>query len=322
MEKILEWLPKRPQPILLRYSAAVALTLICALVLYVVQQQTGVSSFFLMYPAIFLSALLFDRGSGFVATATSTIFLILLLRKGDGWLPPDNYWLPLILFFAVGLGIAALSEIMRKGWERAVAAERAKDLLYRELAHRTKNDFMLVSSLLGVQARSQTNPAVKEALNTAISRLHVLSRLHDQFQPVEGALVPMRPYLEGLCRTLNESMQGGAVKSLKVTCDEFELPSARAMPVGLIVNELVTNAFKHAFADRDGGAVTVTLNRAEVCALTVEDDGKGCPESGARGVGSRVVNLLVGQLEGELSRVNTERGCRVRIEFPERPEMA
>jgi len=322
MEKILNWLPQRPQPILIRYAAAVVLTLLCAAAVYFVQEQTGVSAFFLMYPAIFLSALLFDRGSGFVATGLSTILLVVLLRKEDAFLPPDAFWVPLILFFAVGLGLAALSEILRKGWERAVAAERAKDLLYRELAHRTKNDFMLVSSLLGVQSRSQTNPAVKEALDTAIRRLHVLSKLHDQFQPVEGELVQMRTYLEGLCRSLDESMQGGSVKSLNLSCDEFELPAARAMPVGLIVNELVTNAYKHAFSETNEGVVTVTLRRAELCALIVEDDGKGCPETGGRGVGSRVVDLLVGQLDGVMNRTNTDRGCRVKIEFPERPGSA
>lgn len=318
MERVLDWLPRRPQPIVIRYGAAIALTLLCSLLLYVVQEETGVSSFFLMYPAIFLSALLFDRGSGVLSTAVSTLVLILLLRKGDVLLPPNAYWLPLILFFVVGLGLAALSEILRKGWERAAEAERTKDLLYRELAHRTKNDFMLVSSLLGVQSRSQANPEVKEALNTAITRLNTLSKLHDQFQPVEGQLVQMREYLEAVCRSLDESMKGGAVKSLSVTCDELVLPAARAMPVGLIVNELVTNAYKHAFSGDHEGAVTVTLRRAERCALIVEDDGAGCPEGGARGVGSRVVDLLVHQLDGAMNRTNTERGCRVHVEFPER----
>jgi hypothetical protein len=118
MEKILKWLPKQPQPILIRYAAAVVLTLLCAAAVYFVQEQTGVSGFFLMYPAIFLSALLFDRGSGFVATALSTILLIVLLRKGDTFLPPDAFWVPHILLYAVGLALAALAKILRKGWDR------------------------------------------------------------------------------------------------------------------------------------------------------------------------------------------------------------
>lgn len=319
MEKILNWLPRHDQPIWVRYGAAIALTLLCAVILQTVQEETGVSSFFLMYPAIFLSALLFDRGSGFLATGLSTLILILLLRKGDTLLPPNAFGLPLILFFVVGLGIAALSEILRKGWEIAIEAERTKDLLYRELAHRTKNDFMLVASLLGVQSRAQTNPEVKEALNTAITRLNILSKLHDQFDPgEEGQLVQMPSYLEAVCRSLDECTKGGAMKSLSVSCDELELPAARAMPVGLIVNELVTNAYKHAFSSDHDGAVTVTLRRADPCVLTVEDDGTGCPETGARGVGSRVVDLLVRQLDGVMHRTNTERGCRVHVEFPER----
>jgi hypothetical protein len=73
-----------------------------------------------------------------------------------------SYWLPLTLFLLVGLATAALTELLRKGWERAVTAEQIKDLLYRELAHRTKNDFAMAASVLSAFL-SSTSPATSSA---------------------------------------------------------------------------------------------------------------------------------------------------------------
>lgn len=320
MEKILKWLPERPQPLLVRYGSTTLLVVACFLLLRLVEEQTGVSSFFLMYPAVFLGALLFDRGSGFLATGLSTLLLIVSIQADqDGFVPPSHYWLPLALFFGIGLGLAGLSEALRKGWERAVEAERAKDLLYRELAHRTKNDFAMAASMLSLQARSQQSAEAQQALATAVNRLQVLSRAHDQIRPGEDEVVQMRLYLQSLCSSLNESMSGGAVQSLTVDCDELELTSDRAVSVGLIVNELVTNTYKHAFSDDRRGLVKVSLRKGLKCSLTVEDDGKGCPEGAARGLGSQLVALLVRQLDGTLERTNANPGCRVRVDFPEVP---
>ena len=147
----------------------------------------------------------------------------------------------------IGLVLAALSEALRKGWERAIEAERAKDLLYRELRHRTKNDFAMAVSVLNLQARTQTKPEIGHALTDAASRLHVLSKAHEELEPTdERSAVKMSAYLQALCRSLTESM-GPEKADVSVECGEAEFPVERAIPVGLIVNELVTNAFKHAF---------------------------------------------------------------------------
>ena len=136
---------------------------------------------------------------------------------------------------------------MRKGWERAIDAERAKDLLYRELRHRTKNDLAMAASVLNLQARAQAKAEIKEALLAAADRLQVPSKAHEQFEPSgDEQAVQIGEYLKVLCNSLSESMSGEKA-TVEVQCDEIGLPVARAIPVGLIVNELVTNAFKHAF---------------------------------------------------------------------------
>jgi two-component sensor histidine kinase len=319
MEKLLQWLPKRPLPILVRYGCATVMVAVCFAIMRWVEAESGISSFFLLYPAIFLAALLFDRGSGIYATVLSTALLVASIRYADGPIALfEPYWLPLALFFLVGIGLAALTELLRIGWERAVEAEQAKDVLYRELSHRTKNDFAMAASVLGLQARSQSSPEIRDALLTAGNRLQVLGKAHEQLEPMsKGESVSMPDYIEALCQALSESMSDVGHVSLWVDCDHLELPVRRAIPVGLIVNELVTNAYKHAFATASEGAMVVSLRRSDGCTLIVQDNGRGCPNDALPGVGSQLVQLLVRQLNGDMERSHAEPGCRVRVTFPE-----
>ena len=126
----------------------------------------------------------------------------------------------------------------------------------------------------------------------------------------------MPDYIEALCQALSESMGEVGHVSLRVDCDHLELPGRRAIPVGL-VNELVTNAYKHAFAGAREGAMVVSLRRNDGCTLIVEDNGRGCPNDALAGVGSQLVQLLVRQLNGDMERSHAEPGCRVRVTFPE-----
>jgi two-component sensor histidine kinase len=319
MERVLAWLPKKPQHILVRYGATTILVAVCYALMRFVEARSGISCFFLMYPAVFLAAIAFDRGSGFLATGLSTALLIYsTYHTPDVEVLPQDYWLPVTLFFLVGLGLAAVSEMLRKGWERAVEAERLKDLLYRELGHRTKNDLAMASSVLMLQARSQSNPEVKSALMSGANRLNVLGRAHEQFDPGRvGEAVRMHDYLKALCDRLTESVGLDGAIVVRVDCDAVEMPTARAIPVGLIANELLTNAYKHAFSTERKGNIVVSLRRGQEVTLIVEDDGVGCAEGAASGLGSQLVDLLVRQLNGTMQRTKANPGCRVRVQFPE-----
>jgi hypothetical protein len=137
MEKLLAWLPERPQPLIVRYGTHCdhRRHMLCCSAASPTPKR--VDSFFLMYPAVLLGALLFDRGSGFFAALLSTVLIVIFLPREGGVIIPPSYWSPVTLFLLIGLALAAFSEALRKGWERAIEAERAKDLLYRELRHRT-----------------------------------------------------------------------------------------------------------------------------------------------------------------------------------------
>lgn len=172
--------------------------------------------------------------------------------------------------------------------------------------------------MLNLQARSHRSREVRDALATAVGRLLSLSKAHEQLDPVaEGDGVQMRENIEALCHSLRDSLDHAPLVSLRVDGDNVELPVKRAVPVGLIVNELVTNAYKHAFSGGREGAVTVTLRRLQRLTLIVQDDGLGCPDGAASGVGSQLVELLVRQLNGSMQRTRAEPGCRVSVSFPE-----
>jgi two-component sensor histidine kinase len=312
MDKILDWLPEKPQALWVRYGSATIMVALCLGSMHFVEAQSGLSSFFLLYPAIFLTALLFDRGSGFYAAVLSTLLIIIQGRYGLVSLN-SSHWLPLSLFLLIGLGIAALTELLRKGWEKAVTAEKTQEVLCRELGHRTKNDFAMAASVLNLQARSQTNADVKGALGTAVGRLLTLSKAHERLSSLShGTKINMRDYVEAVGQTL---LEDAANVSLRTNCDEIELPPDRAVPVGLIVNELVTNAVKHAFRDQHDGLIRVSLRGGDPLSLIVEDNGAGCPDS-SRGVGSHLVELLVAQLSGRMERNSAGDGCKISISFP------
>ena len=106
--------------------------------------------------------------------------------------------------------------------------------------------------------------------------------------------------------------------AVNVEADPVYLPSDKAVSVGLMVNELATNAFKYAFPDDRAGTITVRFRNkgARELELIVEDDGKGCPEGAKEGLGSRIVRLLAQQLRGHVKIKSAEPGCRTIIAFP------
>jgi two-component sensor histidine kinase len=276
---------------------------------------TGFWALFLMLPAIFAAAILFDRGSGFLATALSTALLVIGVNQAAETF--QQYWLPLLFFVLVGIAVATVSETLRKGWERAVTAERATTLLYRELSHRTKNDFAMASAVLRMQARAHRNPEVQEGLMAAAERLQVLSQAHEQFAPTpQGQQVEMCEFLQKVCDILKASIGADAPVELNLQCDELRMPATRAIPIGLMTNEFVMNAYKHAFPEGMAGTIRVALRAEESLKLSVEDDGKGCPEDAVEHVGSQLTELFVRQLGGTLRRERLTKGCRVSVTLP------
>jgi two-component system, sensor histidine kinase PdtaS len=292
--------------------------LVGAFFLFVVgiQDRGRPEGFFILLPTVFIVSVLYGLGCAIYAAGLSTALLYALVLPPHTLLVPARFALPLILFLLLAVGLAILSDGLRAARDRATVAERAKDLLLRELGHRTKNNFAMTISLLSLQLRSKNNPEVREALTDAIGRIKAIANAHDYLQPSKDhGLVEMRAYLETLCARLSDASRDLRPIAIEVEADEVYLETDRAVAAGLIVNELVTNALKHAFPGNRGGTVKVILKKTPSMRLVVEDDGVGYSAK-QENMGSILTRRLAQQLGGAISWDEANPGCRASIAFP------
>jgi two-component sensor histidine kinase len=315
MEALLKFLPPRPQPVVVRYGASAALVLVFFAFRLGAGPAAGEYSFIFFIPPILAASVLFDRGSGFVATALSAALVGVLVDWRIGAL---SHVAALTLFVCVSAFVVIVGEGMRKALEKSAAAGEDLQLLLDEQGHRIKNDLAIASALIMLQARAQGDPTVRAALESAVARVHVLAKGYDHLRPTaRDQATDMQRYLGEVCWKLGESLRGVRPIAVEVEADRVEIRSQTATRLGLIVNELVTNALKHAFPDDRGGTVYVRLRRSGgELTLEVEDNGIGCPDAPTDGLGSRLVRLLVQQLRGQMTRAAAAPGCRVTIVIP------
>jgi two-component sensor histidine kinase len=136
--------------------------------------------------------------------------------------------------------------------------------LMRELVHRVKNNLQFISAMVRIEARRYQSGQGKAALERVSHRIEALGTLYSKLQTADTVeAIDAATYLDGLCRDLVALVQnGGAAISLKTDIESAPLPTDRAIPIGLIVNELVINALKYAFPPNKMGTVSVTFKRA------------------------------------------------------------
>jgi two-component sensor histidine kinase len=173
----------------------------------------------------------------------------------------------------------------------------------REIGHRVSNSLQMVVSLLLMQAASTGTAEAAETLKVAAARVAAIGRVHHQLDTdATGARAGCLAYLKSLGEGIAQSLIGDiATPRLEFEGEEAELPADKLVPVGLIVNELVTNAAKHGHGSR----IMVRFQTARHgYAITVGDDGDGLPEGfdprKTRGLGMKIVNSLVKEIGGSL----------------------
>ncbi len=212
-------------------------------------------------------------------------------------------------------------------YEARRALERAleeKTILLNEIHHRVKNNLQVISSLLNMQSR-RAPPQVQHALEESQARVKAMALIHQMlYEGKVFADVDLGPYLERLCSLLRQSFlghRGGIQLVLDAGNQSVCVDLQRAVPCGLLVNELATNAMKHAFPAGRSGRIEVRLRRpVPGCGeIVVGDDGVGLPDDVAPGVtrslGFQLIPALCDQLEGQL-RLERENGTRFIITFP------
>ena len=183
------------------------------------------------------------------------------------------------------LAIEDVTERVRLEREHAAAHERI-GMLLQELTHRVKNSLQIIAAMVSIEARSHKSGEGKAALERVSHRIDALGQLYSKLSKADTVeAVDAATYLDELCRDLIASVhkEDGTSIVLKTDIESELLPTDRAIPIGLIVNELVTNAVKYAFPSETKGTVMVTLKRVPgELRLTVADDGQGARSSTRR----------------------------------------
>jgi len=207
---------------------------------------------------------------------------------------------------------------------QANAALRAnvveKEVLLKEVYHRVKNNLQIISSLVSLKARKSSNPLVRQELDDVRSRIHSLSIVHEKlYQSDDLARVDLAGYVRDLCAHLRMSFTAkGDGPELAVETDRVALGLDMAIQLGLLINEIVTNAFKHAFPNGAGGEVRVSLRVLPLDRLKLEvsDNGVGMPEEASDSLGMNLIRALAARVEGDLQIDGTGGGTRVTVTMP------
>jgi len=213
----------------------------------------------------------------------------------------------------------------RKKAEEEIQRQLAeKETLLQEVHHRIKNNMAQIESLLSIQADSADSAEVKSALKEAMSRVRSTRTLYEKLLIGKGHVeVSMKEYLESLIDSLVEVFNDHPSVTIEKRIVDFPLNAKRAVPVGIILNELLTNVFKYAFTGRDGGYVSIKLDKTKTqISLTVTDDGVGFDKrveaNKSPGFGLPLVNILAKQLEGTFS-IESDNGTKSVVVFQSLP---
>jgi two-component sensor histidine kinase len=215
--------------------------------------------------------------------------------------------------------------IERERHERNLnAALERQQFLVREMNHRVKNSLALVIGMLRLQTRDNSEPAFVQQLEDATLRVGAIARVHEQlYQSADVERFDVGRYIEGICKDLGASF---AQSEIHVQAQPGVVISTdRAISCALIVNELVSNAAKHAYKGRDSGSVWVSIAATGVDSfvIAVRDEGGGLPEDlefgKGKGLGARMVRALIEQLNASLEIVARHPGVEFVVTAPLAP---
>lgn len=199
-----------------------------------------------------------------------------------------------------------------------------REVLLQEVHHRVKNNLQVVSSLINMQVRKLKNHTGRDALEECQTRVQAIALIHEQlYQSKDYARVPFSQYVRSLASMVFDTVGiSQAVVRLELTLEDVSLAVDRAIPCGLILNELITNALKHGFPEGREGWVRVELSRHPegILLLGVEDDGVGLTDrvdvERSTSLGLQLVRTLTEQLDGQLEVERTPKTA-FRLRFRE-----
>jgi len=228
---------------------------------------------------------------------------------------PESLWLFRDVEAEIELRVQARTAALQ-------AALHDRDVLLQEAHHRVKNNLQVISSLISMQARAAGASPSREALEECRTRVQTIALIHEKLNRSQDfTRLPFSEYARDLVRDIFKATCVSPCRiSLELDVEPVALPVDKATPCGLLLNELITNALRHAFPDGRAGTVRVELAPAGAgLRLSVRDDGIGLPEgldpTRSSSLGLQIVHTLVKQLHADLE-VEVAAGTCFRITVP------
>ena len=215
--------------------------------------------------------------------------------------------------------------IHRKRAEAQIKAQlQEKDVLLKEVHHRVKNNMQVISSLLNLQSRRVLDPAVLEMFRESQRRIRSMALIHERlYQSSDLSHIEFSQYLRNLAIHLFHSYQADSRRiQLRIEAERILLNINTAIPCGLIVNELISNALKHGFPDGRKGELEIRFHKVaqDGFLLRIRDNGVGIPQAldihKTDTLGMQIVNTLVGQIDGRLE-LDRRHGTAFELRFSE-----
>lgn len=309
----------RKLPIPLRYGLATLIVLLFAGLRWAMEDLLGPVPFLLFFPAVLLIALILDHGTAIYASFLSVFLSVFLFIPPKFSLAVSDARLAFaaLLTLLILLLLAWLVENLRDKTQSLARLEKEQRFLRTEMHHRVKNGLQLLTAILHLEAGRDADPRTRNLVQAVSHRIMVISRVHERLYRSElQNVVNAKDFVDELCRDLQMSFVEGRTIALRVRAQPVVIELDKAVPFGLIVNELMTNALKHAFPDERPGTIAVDFARdGDVYVLQVSDDGIGDPALGRSDARPRLVEIMVRQMGGRIE-VSREEGFRVRIEIP------
>jgi two-component sensor histidine kinase len=217
-------------------------------------------------------------------------------------------------------GLMVLRTRAERGHEEALAEQsrevQRRKLLLSEMQHRVKNYFHMILAMIDLQGRNLVAQGTREAMMKLADNVMAMALAHNQLSASqEQEKINLGSYLTALTSTIEKPIEG---LTLEIQANEMEVGVDQAIPLGLIVNEAVTNAVKHAFAGGPGAIRVELINQGHGEALlSICDNGKGIPAEPVHGSGTKLMDALARQVRGKVERVqNDGGGTIVRVVFP------
>lgn len=197
---------------------------------------------------------------------------------------------------------------------------REKNTMLAELHHRVKNNLQVIISLINLQKKHMKNPEDKEQIEEINNRIKAMARVHERlYHTKDLSLINLKDHLNDIILELKATYQKPQIQ-FECQIQDIKLGINQAIPLGLIINEALTNTMKHAFPEGEGRVTIKAYKKDNLININIEDDGVGLPEGfkpeECETLGMRIMYALTRQLDGEI-KIKGEKGVKIRLKFPQ-----